>query len=198
MKIRVLAFQPIGFAPLPADDAVGHYRYLDPKPIFGPIEMGSPPSYIDRFCNHARMAMLQPEQLRRWKQPHPQFVLLEGTTGTGKTLSIYLLRWKLAELVSELTGEPIDAPTALAWGLVNRVVPEEDVAAETRSLLAQATRGSATSKALGKQAFHRQVDLDLPAAYAYASEVMAAASQTEPAQEGLRSFLEKRPARFRD
>jgi enoyl-CoA hydratase/carnithine racemase len=95
-----------------------------------------------------------------------------------------------------LTGDPIDARSALAWGLVNRVVPDAEVAGETRALLARATRGSALAKALGKQSFHRQVDLDLPGAYAYASEVMASASQTEDAQEGLRAFLDKRPARF--
>jgi enoyl-CoA hydratase/carnithine racemase len=94
------------------------------------------------------------------------------------------------------TGDPIDAATALAWGLVNRVVPDDEVARETRALLARATRGSAFSKALGKQSFYRQIDLDLPAAYAYATEVMAAASQTEDAQENLRAFLEKRPPHF--
>jgi enoyl-CoA hydratase/carnithine racemase len=94
------------------------------------------------------------------------------------------------------TGEPIDAPTALAWGLVNRVVPDADVAAETRALLARATRGSREAKALGKQAFHRQVDLDVPAAYAYATEVMAAASQTPDARENVAAFLAKRTPRF--
>jgi enoyl-CoA hydratase/carnithine racemase len=51
-----------------------------------------------------------------------------------------------------LTGDPIDAATAHAWGLVNRVVPDEMVVAETRELLRRATRGSRTSKAIGKRA----------------------------------------------
>jgi enoyl-CoA hydratase/carnithine racemase len=97
-----------------------------------------------------------------------------------------------------LTGEPIDAATALAFGLVNRVAPPERVAAETRGLLERATRGSALSKAIGKQAFYRQVDLDLEAAYAYASEVMAAASQTDDARENMAAFLAKRRARYPD
>jgi len=96
------------------------------------------------------------------------------------------------------TGDPIDAPTAVAWGLVNRVVPDADVAAETRALLRRATRGSAQAKALGKQSFYKQVDLELASAYAYASEVMASTSQTDDARENLEAFLEKRPPRFRD
>ena len=92
-----------------------------------------------------------------------------------------------------LTGDTIDAATALDWGLINRVVGIEDLESETLALLHRATRGSALSKALGKQGFYAQVDLDQPKAYAYAVEVMAGASQTEDAQEGMRSFLEKRP-----
>ena len=57
-----------------------------------------------------------------------------------------------------LTGDPIDARTASGWGLVNRVVPDADVASETRALLERATRGSTYSKAEGKQAFYAQAD----------------------------------------
>jgi enoyl-CoA hydratase/carnithine racemase len=96
-----------------------------------------------------------------------------------------------------LTGDPIDAHTAEAWGLVNRVVPDDKVAQETRALLHRATRGSARSKALGKQAFYRQIDQDLGAAYESATEAMAQASQLDDAQEGMASFLEKRAPRFR-
>src|SRR6266568_1891899 len=92
-----------------------------------------------------------------------------------------------------LTGDTIDAVTAMQWGLVNRVVPEAEVDDATLGLLERATRGSASSKGLGKQAFYRQIGLDQPAAYSYAMEVMAAASQTDDAQEGVAAFLEKRP-----
>jgi enoyl-CoA hydratase/carnithine racemase len=92
-----------------------------------------------------------------------------------------------------LTGDAIDADTALAWGLVNRVVPDRELDASVAELLGRATRGSAASRALGKQAFYTQIGMDQPQAYAYAIEVMAAASQTPAAREGVASFLEKRP-----
>lgn len=91
-----------------------------------------------------------------------------------------------------LTGDTIDAATAADWGLVNHVVPLEELEAATLDLLKRATRGSALSKGLGKQGFYAQVDLDQPKAYAYAVELMAGASQTADAQEGMMSFLEKR------
>ncbi|HKS91245.1 MAG TPA: enoyl-CoA hydratase-related protein [Tepidiformaceae bacterium] len=95
------------------------------------------------------------------------------------------------------TGDAIDAQTALQWGLVNRVVPREDLDGATLELLERATRGSALSKGLGKQGFYAQADMDQPKAYAYAIELMASASQTEDGQEGMRSFVEKRQPEFR-
>ena len=96
------------------------------------------------------------------------------------------------------TGDPVPAATALEWGLVNRVVPAADLDTETVAFLERATRGSAMSKGLGKQGFYAEVDLDQPKAYAYAVELMAAASQTADAQEGMASFLEKRPPKYVD
>ena len=95
-----------------------------------------------------------------------------------------------------LTGDPIDARTAAEWGLVNRVVPDAKVAAETRALLDRATRGSTHSKALGKRAFYAQAELDTAGAYAYATEVMAETSQTADGQETMRAFVEKRRPHF--
>jgi enoyl-CoA hydratase/carnithine racemase len=95
-----------------------------------------------------------------------------------------------------LTGDPIDAATAADWGLVNKVVPADELDAAVDDLLARATRGSTTSKGIGKQAFYAQIDLDQPKAYAYAVEVMAAASQIPDAREGVAAFLEKRHPNF--
>jgi enoyl-CoA hydratase/carnithine racemase len=91
-----------------------------------------------------------------------------------------------------LSGDVIDAPTALDWGLVNRVVPAAQLDEAVRDLLERVTRGSAESKGIGKQALYAQIDLDQPKAYAYAVEVMAATSQLPDAQEGIRAFLGKR------
>jgi enoyl-CoA hydratase/carnithine racemase len=95
-----------------------------------------------------------------------------------------------------LTGDPIDARTALAWGLVNRVVPRAELVAETEKLARAAGRGSPASKALGKRTFHRQVELDLEAAYAEAVEVMAQSALTADGRETMRAFIEKRPAAY--
>src|SRR5689334_14078868 len=55
-----------------------------------------------------------------------------------------------------LTGDTIDAATAADWGLVNRVVPLEELERETHDLLTRATRGSPLSKAMGKRGFYAQ------------------------------------------
>jgi enoyl-CoA hydratase/carnithine racemase len=99
-------------------------------------------------------------------------------------------RKRAAEMA--LSGDTIDAQTALEWGLVNRVVPASQLESATADLLERVTRGSAESKGIGKQALYAQIDLDQPKAYAYAVEVMAATSQLPDAREGMRAFLEKR------
>jgi enoyl-CoA hydratase/carnithine racemase len=104
-------------------------------------------------------------------------------------------RKRAAELA--LTGDTIDARTALDWGLVNTMVPAAQLDDAVHDLLDRATRGSAESKGIGKQALYTQIDLDQPKAYAYAVEVMAATSQLPDAQEGIRAFLDKRKPLWR-
>ena len=92
-----------------------------------------------------------------------------------------------------LSGDVLDARTAMDWGLVNHVVPDDRLDDAVAELVGRVTRGSAVSKALGKQTMYAQLGLDEPRAYAHAVEVMAAASQLPDAQEGVAAFLEKRP-----
>ncbi|MEU3624221.1 enoyl-CoA hydratase [Amycolatopsis coloradensis] len=99
-------------------------------------------------------------------------------------------RKRLMELA--LTGDVVDAATALDWGLVNRVVPDDSLDDAVASLLERATRGSRASKALGKQTLYAQLDRPEADAYALALEVMASASQLPGAREGMAAFLEKR------
>ena len=95
-----------------------------------------------------------------------------------------------------LTGDPIDAATAAEWGLINRVVPDDELHTATLDLLRRATRGSARSKALGKRTFYAQVGLDQADAYDLAIDVMADAAVSRDAQEGIAAFLGKRQATF--
>jgi enoyl-CoA hydratase/carnithine racemase len=95
-----------------------------------------------------------------------------------------------------LTGDTVDSATAADWGLVNRVVPDDQLDEAVADLARRATRGSILSKALGKRGFYAQVGLDQNDAYAYIVEVMAAAAVTADAQEGFAAFLEKRHPTF--
>ncbi len=97
-----------------------------------------------------------------------------------------------------LTGDVVDAQTAAEWGLVNYTVPDDELDAAVEQLLARATRGSRSSKALGKQTLRAQLDRPEDDAYALAIEVMAAASQTADATEGRNAFLEKRHPVWQD
>lgn len=90
------------------------------------------------------------------------------------------------------TGDMIDAPTALSWGLVNRVVTIEQLDAEVDALAAKIAEASPAVVALGKRAFYAQRELDQAAAYELACGVMTANQATEDAHEGIGAFLEKR------
>jgi enoyl-CoA hydratase/carnithine racemase len=93
-----------------------------------------------------------------------------------------------------LTGEPIDAATALDWGLVNRVVPAERLDDAVRELAEAIGRASPLTVGIGKRAFYDQVDLDEGGAYDLTKTVMSMNAMADDAQEGIGAFLEKRAA----
>ena len=93
-----------------------------------------------------------------------------------------------------LTGETIDAATALSWGLVNRVVPENKLDAEIRRFTEIILSRSSAAIRFGKHSFYGQIDRPLDAAYDVASETMACNLMLEDAAEGMDAFLQKRQA----
>jgi enoyl-CoA hydratase/carnithine racemase len=93
-----------------------------------------------------------------------------------------------------LTGEMIDAHTALAWGLVNRVAAPEAVDDEIRRFTDIILARSPAAIRLGKQAFYQQIERPLVDAYELTSETMACNLLLDDAAEGMDAFLGKRSA----
>ncbi|MGI9538906.1 MAG: enoyl-CoA hydratase, partial [Miltoncostaeaceae bacterium] len=90
-----------------------------------------------------------------------------------------------------LTGEPIDAETALDWGLVNRVVPADELAGAADALARRVADASAVALGLGKSAFYESLGMNGDV-YAHASAVMCRNMLADDAGEGITAFLEKR------
>lgn len=97
-----------------------------------------------------------------------------------------------------LTGTLIDAQTAANWGLVNEVVPLEQLEARTRELAGQIATASSLVIGIGKEAFYAQIDRDQRSAYDYTKMVMTMNALAADAQEGMCAFLEKRPPTWRN
>ena len=101
-----------------------------------------------------------------------------------------LSRKKALEIL--LTGEFIDAQTALEQGLVNRVVPLEALDAEVIALAEAIKAKSPVAVKTGKEMFYRQLEMGIEEAFHYASQVMACNMMAEDAGEGIDAFIEKR------
>ena len=97
-----------------------------------------------------------------------------------------------------LTGEVVDAEGAKALGLVNRVVEPEKLDSETDALSELIASKPTATLRWGKEAYYRQLELGLTAAYDYVGEVMVQNMMHEEAVEGIGAFLEKRPPKWPD
>ena len=91
-----------------------------------------------------------------------------------------------------LTGDLIDAPTALSFGLINQIIPADDLAAATQALARKIAAKSPLTLAIGKQAFYEQAEMNLADAYGFTTQVMSDNLQALDAQEGIAAFLDKR------
>jgi enoyl-CoA hydratase/carnithine racemase len=91
-----------------------------------------------------------------------------------------------------VTGEFLDAATARARGLVNRVVPAAELDAEIKRLTDAIIAKPAVAIGLGKGLFYRQLEMGIDAAYQLAGQTMACNMVDDVAQEGVAAFMEKR------
>jgi len=91
-----------------------------------------------------------------------------------------------------MTGEEISAATAQEFGLINRVVSPSELGSATFDLAKKIASKSPLTVRIGKEAFYKQLEMDLDSAYGYTSEVMAENMMAADAQEGIDAFMQKR------
>ena len=103
-----------------------------------------------------------------------------------------LSRKKAFEML--ITGEFIDAQTAMQQGLINRVAPTEQLDDTLQNLVDAIVSKSPVAVTTGKQMFYRQLDMSLPDAYDFAREVIVENMMSEDVAEGIDAFIAKRPA----
>lgn len=115
------------------------------------------------------------------------------------TPSVPLVRNLPAKQAMEmlLTGGFIDASEALARGLVNRVVPAQELDTAIEGLLSAICAKPRKAVAMGKQLFYQQRELGVEAAYQLAGQTMACNMMLDVAQEGVQAFIEKREPAWR-
>jgi enoyl-CoA hydratase/carnithine racemase len=97
-----------------------------------------------------------------------------------------------------LTGDMVSAEDACRFGLVNRVVPADQLEKTTRELAEKIASRSAAGIRAGKAAFYRQIEMPLEEAFRYANEEMLKAMTSEESLEGISAFFEKRSPRWDD
>lgn len=90
------------------------------------------------------------------------------------------------------TGAMIDSDRALELGLINRAVPAEEQMSEAMALASTIAEKLDTAIRIGKQAFYRQLEMPLDAAYDFTAEVMVRNMLDSDTDEGIQAFLEKR------
>lgn len=110
--------------------------------------------------------------------------------GPAVPMSRSLGKKRCLEMV--LTGDMIDARDAERWGLINRVVPADQLEEETMALANKLAEKSPLALQMGKQSFYGMSDMEFGKALEYSNETFAALCVTEDAQEGVDAFLKKR------
>ena len=94
------------------------------------------------------------------------------------------------------TGDSVDAAQASEWGIVNRVVDPERLMPESLALAERIARGPSLAIELTKRLVQQGANADFDGQLEREAWALGISGQSEDRQEGINSFLEKRPARF--
>ncbi len=174
-----------------ADSALMQDLHRMPQPVIarvhGPASAGG--CHLVAACD---LAIASP--LATFAVPGPVLGLV-GTTAMTEVARVVGRRRAMQML---LTGAPISAETALAWGLVNAVVPAAELVVASHAMAATVSTGAPRTVAVAKRALYDNLDLSLPAAYEHASELTWRGVPGVEAQEGIAAFLDKRGPAWRD
>jgi enoyl-CoA hydratase len=131
----------------------------------------------------------------RFGQPEMNVGVIPGAGGTQR-LSRLIGMTRAKELI--YTGDMIDAATALSYGLVNKVVPPEELMNEAKAMAEKLLTKSGRILALAKAAVTGGADMSLPDALNYEEQCFALCFATEDQKEGMKAFMEKRKAEFKN
>jgi len=123
-------------------------------------------------------------------------VTLGVTPGFGGTQRLVRLVGKLRAKEIIFTGDMVDAQTACRIGLVNEVVPQAQLLAHCRKVAGKIAERGPLAIARAKRLVERGYDMPLRAANRQEAETFALLFDTQDRAEGMKAFLEKRPARF--
>ena len=128
------------------------------------------------------------------------FIEVFGRVGlipdTGSTWLLPRLVGPAKALELMWTTDPVDAPTALALGIVNRVVAADDLEKDTRALAVRLAAAAPLALALTKRAVQRSLEMGLAEALDYEASLQGIAGRSADYVEGVRAFVAKRPVRF--
>ena len=131
----------------------------------------------------------------RFGQPEINVGVIPGAGGTQR-LSRLIGMTRAKELI--YTGDMIDAGTALSYGLVNKVVPVEDLMNEAKEMARKLLTKSGRILSLAKAAITAGAGMSLPDALTYEAQCFALCFASEDQKEGMKAFMEKRKAEFKN
>lgn len=120
---------------------------------------------------------------------------LSADSGTSLTMPLLIGLARSVEMA--LTNEPVSAQQAYDWGLVNRIVPDDQLMQAAAEWAAALAKGPTRAFGLSKRAIYRASLADLQSILEYEAELQEIAGRTADHREGLAAFLEKRPAEFK-